>query len=540
MKKAPVFLLFTLIPALLLQSCSDKLDSLKEDWNPTLALPLINTNLGIYNIFAPKDSNDIVIKDPSTGLLALVYQSDLLSVSANEFVPLPDQPFLHTLSLTPSENNQLTNAGTVNKVAYTEHDYLPTINQVQIDSLRLEQGKVKITIANTYPYGGTLVINIPGIVKGTSVYQETFTLTGPATLSKTLDISGYSVKMSRMPGDYNKIPINYTLILNYNGIPPTGQEQIQVLGEFTDWKFSRFYGYVGQQSIATGLDSVFVKLFNNVYGGYFAATNPKITLGFDNSFGFPVTVSITKMEANNVNTGITTPIIYSNFQATFPINYPNPNQVGQSILTTRTLNQTNSNVDSLITTTPKYLFAGFEGISNPAGVPSNSNRNFMLSSSRININTHLEIPLEGFAYGIGVIDTLDFNFSERRDDVDWVEFKISIDNGFPFDLKMQLIFLDQNYMVLDSLLPNNDNIINSGVVGANGKVATHTKKITSVKYDQARVQHLYNAKYVIVKGVTNTYKASSSNPANQSIKIFYDYNVTVKAGIKINARPAKS
>jgi hypothetical protein len=526
-------LLLILLPmSVLLAGC----EKFKEDWNPTMAIPVIDTKLGVYHIFAPKDSSNIMVSN--TGMISVVYEGEIFSLSANDVVTLPDQPFIDEVRMSSAEMASFQSAGSYTKTVNTIHNYNPLVPGIEFDSLRLATGNIRLEFSNTYNYSGSIIVRMPTVVNGATSFQVTIPLNGTSfNTIQTIDISGYTVRMSTGAGNHSEIPINYELNLIYNGNTPTGSENLIVRRDFMNWRFERFFGFVATPEIVTGRDSVLIKLFTNAYTGYFAATNPRIKMVFSNSFGFPINISLSDI-GMRLNETTFRPLILPNFPNPFEIGYPNMNQVGTTVTSSFTIDKTNSNIDSLITSTPKSLVYGINGSANPSG---NTNiRNFMTSQSRLTLNTEVEIPLEGFAYGIGIIDTLDFNFSENINEVDWVEFRIFMENRFPVDINVQLIFLDQNKIKLDSLISNNENLISAAIIGADGRVVSPTKKTTLIKYDQSRVNNLFNAKYVVVKGITNTALASPSNPSNPAVKFYYDYDLIVKAGVKINSRPLAS
>src|SRR5690554_1298008 len=54
----------------------------KGAWSPNLAVPLAYSNFDVYDILAMEDSTDLVVVNPSTGSMALVYKGDVFSVGA--------------------------------------------------------------------------------------------------------------------------------------------------------------------------------------------------------------------------------------------------------------------------------------------------------------------------------------------------------------------------------------------------------------------------------------------------------------------------
>ena len=55
-----------------------------------------------------------------------------------------------------------------------------------------------------------------------------------------------------------------------------------------------------------------------------------------------------------------------------------------------------------------------------------------------------------------VSDTVPFTISfGQNEEIDSIEFKLQMDNGFPIDISFQALFLDSNKVVTDSLFFRN-------------------------------------------------------------------------------------
>jgi hypothetical protein len=533
------YIVIPFIVALTLASCiKDRFDLNKltsSEWNPTFAVPLINSKMGVYDILAASDSSELVVIDQS-GLIALVYRGELISYEAKDIVALPNQEEVTQLTLNASQSTTLTTVGSVTVQENFNYAYLTT-SSVYIDSLNLKNGTLDINIISDFRHSGSLTITMPTLKKNNLPFQATIPInfmgSVPVNLGQNFDITGYSLAMTN---GNNSIPINYSLTLTNSGQPLSPGENLTATMGLNGWEFSRIFGNFGQQIVSIDRDSINLNVFNNSSGGYFALVNPKLKLTVNNSFGFPVNIHFNTFESYNQITGVITPIALTTFPNPFAINYPALNQIGSTVSNNLLINKTNSNVDSLITPTPKFFIFGIEGRSNPVGPPVPPATNFMTDQSRFKIDMEVELPLEGFAYGFSIVDTLDFEFGENIEEVEKVLFRINVENGFPVDLRMQMVFLDQFLIPVDTMLSIYSNLVASGSVGANGKVSSPTTKITDVTYNRARIENLNKAKYVIVRGESNTLNASGANPSNPIIKLYDDYFFNVRVGMKVEGR----
>jgi hypothetical protein len=517
-------------------SCKKELDGIKKQWNPTVAVPIIDTELDVYRIFAARDSSDLVVRDANTGSISLIYKGDFQSPYASELIKLPVDPVFETeLRLTAPESGTLSGTGSIQKNQNFVFDYAA---EIEIDSIKLKTGVLSIRLINSFEFTGRIVVRMPGIVKNGTALEFSQPLSGQAfDITREVGIAGYTVQMSTSPSVNNKIPVELSLQLNYNGSASSLNRSLVVSLAMKNWNFERLHGYLGNMNFLTSKDSTLIRIFSNVTDGYFELTNPFIKLDFENSFGIPVGINISDLYSINLNTNTQTNILLSSFQNPFTIESPALLQLGSSITSTFYLDKTNSNMKSLLNSSPKYFVYGFNVNANPTGAQPGA-RNFVTDKSRINIKTEVELPLEGFAYGFTITDTLDFELPvEDSEDINWVTFRLAFQNGFPVNVKMQTIFLDENYNPIDSLFSLNDNLISSGLTDALGKVTTPAKEIKEITVDKDRFSKLKRAKYIIIRGESNSLNASGANPNNPVVKIYSDYKLGVKLGIKVNSKP---
>lgn len=526
--------------SVILQSCLkdnfdfDKLAS--TEWNPDVAIPLVYASLGVYDILARTENSDLIVIDPTNGLMALVYQGELFSFNASQIIELPDQSLARSIQLTSAEVTSFTTSGTVTKQDDFVRSYT-LVAGIKIDSMALKSGMVNFLINSDFMHSGSINIKIPSFIKNGVSFNVTVPInyTGsPVNINQAYDVTGYSLDMTNGGTSFNQIPVEYTLTLSYTSSNPvTSANQISIEQTFANWQFSKVFGDFGQQTISVDRDSVDIKLFTNSLGGYFELVNPKLKFLITNSFGFPVDVEFTTLESVNQNTGAVTPILLPGFPNPFAINYPSISQIGDSVTTSLTIDKTNSNIVSVITPTPKFLVHEIKAVSNPSG--SSSTTNFLTDNSKFGIKSELELPMEGFAYGFNIIDTLPFEFGENIQEIESILLRIIMTNGFPINVRMQLYFTDENYNLLDSLMDlSNNSIMLSGQINSDGRVVLPTQKITDIPYSQNRMPALLNAKYVIVKGESESFKGNITPPT--IVKIYDNYKLDVRLGLKIQGK----
>lgn len=500
------------------------------EWNPNLAVPIVNTSLDVYNLFAKEDSNEVVIIDPDTRMLALLYKGEVFSFDAQEIVKLPDGSKSQDLSLGASEINDLVVNGSVTRQFNSVYTY-PAPQGIKISSAQLKAGFLDFNISSSFQHNGTIKINLPSFTKNgvpfEAVLPHDYTGT-PVIISRTFDLTGYTIDMANGGSNYNQFPVSYTITLQNSGNPVTSADKMNITQAYRSFNYSIVYGDFGKQLVGRDKDSIFVRLFTNAMKGQFRLTNPRLLLTAVNTFGFPININFDSLYTHNLNSGVRSPITFSGFQNPFAIEYPSQPNVPR--LTELVIDKTNSSIIDIVTPAPKYLIYKINAVSNPAGPPATPN--FITDKSRFALKTELELPLDGYAYDFEFLDTAAYKFGASPDEVESVMLRLNFENGFPFDLKSQLYLADENFKILDSLLIAPKNFINSGMVDANGKVTQPVTTITDVVIDKMKIPNFMKTFYIITKAEVESYKGRKQN----SVKIYEHYKLNVKVGMQIQSK----
>jgi hypothetical protein len=500
-------------------------------WDPNLAVPLAFSHFTVYDILDRVDSNDLVVIDPSTGLLALVYTGQAFSFSARDVLELPDFAFSAQYSAgdfgfpTISSFSQNLSGNSAESFNYTPD------GGGELYTLTLEAGELAIDVETdlqhdldvqlTFPYitlnGSPLVVNLP--------LNNTGMPTSAANAQ--IDLSNYLVDFTAGGGTNNTLEYEVQATISGNGNPIDGNEDLTVEVALNGLLFSLVTGDFGQRVVGVDGDSILLAIFQNVTDGYFELNDPRLYLNVSNSFGFPVEIDITELRTVNTNDGTVYPMA----------GFPNPTEVGYPILqgdsvsTTLLFNSSNtSNITNVITPVPKYLHFAFQGISNPAGQAETPN--FITSDSRLRIDARLELPLQGFAYGFMVVDTVEFTFDEALDEVEWVKIRLNATNGFPVDLHAQILLADADYNILETLLTDEQAVLVSGQTDVEGRVIVPTQKITDILIPRERIDLLYDAAYLIIRADANTLNGTSG----EVVGIYEDNYIDLRLGMQVQGR----
>ncbi|WP_027418894.1 hypothetical protein [Crocinitomix catalasitica] len=523
---------------LLLFAGCKKLDPYKDlskitstSWNPILAVPVAHTEFGVYDILARTDSTDLVIIDPITGEIALTYKGEILSFRAEDLFDIPD--FSESLRFS------LLDLGPLPAISYsgtatsseTSSLLIEPVAGMEIHSVTFKSGSLDFSFSTDLKHDLTIEIEIPSLLVGGAPINESFELTYdgdvPQELARSIDLAGAIGDFTLDGMTVNEIEANYSITINGTGEEIVGTESFETSIGFTDINYKNATGNFGMHSLGSYSDSILLRIFNNAIDGYFELTNPKIRLEMINSFGFPVEVNLSDLKTVSEVTGET--FVLDGYPSTISIPYPTEFGDDRSYLLE--LNKTNTtNISTIITPVPKYFHFAASGLANPDGPPVTPN--FIEDVSQFKINAEIELPLEGFAHGFQMVDTVEFDFSDDVEEVERVMFRLIINNGFPIDLSAGVTFVDEDYTTLLTPTIGIENIVKSGRINADGLVIDKTEQITDISIERLDVPKLKHAKYIIIRT-----DAETANGINGDIVKLYDfYSLSIKLGMQVEGK----
>lgn len=524
---AIIFIIFTV------QSCiKDNFDfdklSHKVELNPNIAVPIVNSSLTLRDVVQDYDKNELFEED-ANGFLYLMYQQQIYSSDGTNIFSIPSQNITESY-LAPSNINLTT--GTYSYTDSTVQDFSVN-NSARIDSIILNSAQLSFSISSSQTLNGTITLILPTVKKNGIPYAKTVDFS--SGIGNYNDLDGYKIDLTKDSPNYNKLPVYYTI--NLNNSPATfltGDEMFSATVSIDSINYKTVYGFLGQQTVAIPDDSVHIDIFDHAFQGNLFFKDPKFKFQIKNSFGIPL-----QFQFDTFRTYTVASQTYEYFQ--FPIqysplnvNYPSISQIGQSKETYVTLDTLSfPEIRNLIETNPKYIKFGVTSMFNITD--PGTNNNFIMDTSKFSVDLKVELPLWGHASYFVLQDTFDLDMSDvfkNTDEIDWINFRLNIDNGMPTEVGTQVYFCDSLYNVIDSLFdPNNMQIIESGVLDAAGKVVQSTHKTTDVKYTKERIDPLENCKYIFVRGYLHT-----TDKASRLVRFYSNYDIRVKFGIQAEGK----
>jgi hypothetical protein len=531
------------IVALALNSCVKKNIDFEnmadQQWTPELAIPLVNSNFTIKDILLETDKAGQISVD-NTGFCTLVYKGNLFSVKGTDLIPLTTNNVNTNYNLTAGDvvGINATPAGSTYTMNFSNLVTYATGNaSVQIDELTLKTGDLNIAVNSTFKQSSVITISIPNAKKAGVPFVQTITVPASAggniNVNQYVDLTGYVFDMTNGGTTTNKFMVNYKVVATKTAALSTVAESFQVSQSFSNQSFLTIKGDVGQQAISANVDTVAISIFKNVVpgGGDFRINYATIDFTVENSYGIPIRLNNIQLFPYGPGqtfpfSSVPLPAAYTNLDINAPLvigasAYTYPPQIG---------GPTATQLNAIINAKPKNFIYNVGSQTNPGGTPSASQRNFITDQSQFKVDMELRMPLDGGAWDFIFRDTIPFDFGEQTsDNINSMLFRVYANNGFPFDVAMNLDFVDTNYMVMQTLAPGTlyADVIKSAPIDGNGIVTGKTEKTNDFLLSKAQVENLKTVKHIIVRA-----KGATTNNGVPDIKIYDHYNLNIRMGVK--------
>lgn len=521
--------LLILIPTSLLVSCK-KVQLSKLATNPlapTLAIPIGFTEFNVYQVLSSSDTNSLVVVD-TDGSLKLVYDSERELLSAEELVNIQDQSYTFEQTAagsgippTPSFNGSAT-------IPVNE---LISFNSsgAELTSIEFLQGLLNLQASTTLMHNVIFDLTFPDLtVNGTPVninINLNQPMSVPQTANASRNLSNALLDLDNYGQGNNQFRITGSVTINGTGNPILGIENVRFVADMNGLEFNLVRGNFGTQSVIDLMDTIDIRIFKNFVGGTIQFNNPQIKFTAMNSFGIPMEINFNDIKTIEDNTGNENDLI--GFPIQFPISAPA--SPGVTSTSTVIMDETNTNnISSIVTPAPKRLVYDLSGSINPQG----QTNNFIRRDSKLILRAELDLPLEGYATGFQLKDTMNYTL-QLPDQLEFLEFRLIADNGFPAEVRAQIIAVDSDFNVLEDITQGIVPIIPGAPVNAStGKVTQPVQKTTDFRLDIERAARLASAKYLIVMVDGQTTNANNG----QVVKFYDSYKLGIKLGAKFKLR----
>lgn len=464
----------------------------------SIAGQTLDENLfAILNNMDINASNGPVLIDYSDAIITTITISDIGITEATAI--FPEQQLTETLK---------------------EHTF--DLNGAQITEIGIKEGTVTINVLSTLP-NGKMIYNIPSLTKNGVPFTSGDMIVPQATNTNLttfdFDFEGYVLDLTGQEGRLLGDTINTIYTESYTFIDYTGTlEHINHTDSFYsfvefDLKTEYAKGYLGKDTIEIEPAENSLNMFNNMNASNFEVEEVDLKIKIDNYIGADLQIDLIELKGKNDNTNNEVTLFNNEI-----IDINRATLSNNALPINKTTSELIIPAEEFISILPNRMVSAANIYLNPNG--ESNTQDFLYPEYPVEATISLDIPLSFIAENLSFMDTTEVDLPNDNEFL-IEKIYLSINNGFPFDAEIQLILLDENDLVVDTLL-NNATII-AAQVNENNIVINSTPTTIEMNYTDFK-----SVKKMI------SISTFTTQPINQFIDIYSDYELEITLSAKIN------
>jgi len=493
---------------LLVSGCSDISSTEEVDvaLNGEYAIPLVQTEARILEIAESVSGNSVVKVDPD-GKLTVFYTAP------------PVQKFANEIFESVEISIPLFIQDTVAPIEFPV-EVFPT--NFQLDRAVFSDVSIRWQFMTTLEENVTLNVTIPELNDPNGVvYSRDYVLNYQGEAETILDTEQESLDLWEVIGNNNEV------FVNYDARNEAGEriELDRIVLNFNRLDFEYIEGFFGREEEQVDGEVITVGVYSTWLSGGLWFENPKVRIEGENAFGFPVEAQFNSVDFTTVD-GQTFPMTGDLIDNGVLFKHPTLAEVGEVKLDTFFFTDENSNIQEIFNNKVTSVSFDIDAIANPDDDPNVTG--FMTKQSYYKVVTNVELPLFGYANDLRLADTFDIDF-DGYDKLESAEFKLIMENDFPFDVTVQGFLMDENNNITDSLFTEERFFLPAADIDAVTGIATSAGEETAfIPFDASRINNVTDAsKVAFLVGL------ESLNNGEVPLWIYEDYALKLRLGAKI-------
>ena len=500
-----------------------------------MSLSLINTtNQNLIATFSfPVIASGATVSD-SISIAGETMDKNLLAILHNMDIIASNGPVLINYSDAVITTITISDIGITNATAiFPEQQLTETLKEhsfdmggAQIKEIGIKSGTVTIYVLSTLP-NGKMIYNIPSLKKNGLSFTSGEMLIPEATNTDLtafeFNFQGYVLDLTGQNGRLGGDTINTIYTEAYTFIDSTGElETINYTDSFysyVEFDVTAEYakGYLGQDNIEFGPETKELTLFNKINADIFDLEKADLKIKFENFIGADAEIEINDFSTSNLNTTVLAGVD-QNGNTIIGHNYTidRASLSGNGLPINQSVTEIIIDADEMLEILPDKINTQATFYINPNGQATSDD--FLYPDYPIKASMNMEIPLSFIAKNLTLIDTTEISIS-NQEDLEIDQLFITIKNGLPLDANLKLVLLDNQNLVIDTLLPGTT--ILAASTDANNLVSQIST--TTIQMDYTNFN---NVKKLI------SISSFNSTPVNEFISIYNNYTIDITLSAK--------
>lgn len=535
------FLIVVLLTGLSMAGCKKEyydLDRLSTEveWMPQLLAPLVYGSVSMTDITELFDSIDYV-GEFEDGLIYFAYNDTIASFQADTSVSLPllttyieyegsDPDFQSPLPVPVGD--------TFDIPTRTESLDFYLDGENRIDRVLVKGGSIDIDMTSSFRHEGVMtissdqILDVEGIPFSTRIIIDNDM--GNFVGRQVIASDGYTI-LPRQRNDSNIFTLNFDLSLINSGNPVTPGESAVILTELNDIGFYEIEGFLDPGDLLQHSGSIDIPLWeDNPDLKAVTFADPRIGIIMASSFGIPFEIDLDSVVA----IGPEGDELFLDIQGGNTLEFlaPGVDQKGETVVTEHQFNRTTCNIDQILAMTPSKIAYSVKGETSTTGEDT---VHYILDESKVDLVLEFLLPLDFKSSGFALTDTLEFSLGEGGVDTSLVknaELSITTTNELPVELQLQALFLDNNYLVLDSVFDDNKPLLAASVVDpVTGQLVDASTETNTIEFPASKLGALEQVAYLQLSA-----RVLTSGNGEPFVKIYSSYSLDFKVSMLANLR----
>mgnify|MGYP001226333883 CR=1 FL=1 len=450
--------------------------------------------------------------EQSNGLVLINYDDDIISN-----ISISDIQIMEATAYFP---NQLLHQELV------EQSF--DIGSARLTELGIKNGEVIINAASSLPDTISVIYIIPSLTKNNKPFEVLVKIPPNINNNYTelnFNFDGYVMNLEGKEGRSGGDTVNTIYSEMYLYLDSTGE--LETINKVDSFKlFNQFIitpeyarGYIGNDTFNIETIDKEISLFNNIHSGEILLEKLDLNLTIKNNVGSDAKIIFNELNFDNTND--------NNPPISLNIDKDGNNIIGYPYMIERA-----SLTDGNLPVIPKFLeietqsteilemFPNKVNISSTIILNPNvqtSVSDFIFLDNTIEANIEASMPLSFVAKKLEISKIFDADLSSNNRSVE--ELIITIDNGIPLQAKLEVILMDSESNILDTLITNH--FIYSAITSEDDLVISNNESVISISD--------YNFDNVKKVKINSTFNTSN---LNNSVDIYNHYEM----GVKLSAR----
>jgi hypothetical protein len=400
------------------------------------------------------------------------------------------------------------------------------MNGAEVKFFKVKAGNLQLRLETTIQENMTMFFSVPSATYNGVPLERTVKIPGVApgkreVYEEIIDMSGYMFDFRGKNPDVTDTVNTFHQILivkldsSGRKVKVTLNDSVRIYYSVSELIPEYAIGYLGKTLNPTGLSTTPFQLFKGLDGDL-SLQNFTASVLVQNYVGATGRLTVKRMEAENIFNG------RKQLLNATPLGSPidvGPPAFQRDAYTEKriTLDANNSNIKSFIETLPQLIHYNMDVETNPNGNTSNY-KDFVFDNSRVDVFLRLETPANFGIQGITLRDTQALDLAELHGDerLKSAILYVDIDNGYPFEVGLELGFMDANFQLLGYADVDGNQSILPGKTDAQGRPLSSTKTRLTIRVPKEKIAMLQNAESVLIKAnikgdgknkkIYNTYK----------------------------------